>query len=288
MRVGTKLPAYALLMSIALVGCTTGQRHFDTPEQAVEVLLSTLRADDVDGMAKIFGSEHREVYATADVAADVEARQIFLREADERLTLDQVDADTVEIIVGEQDWPLPVPLVREDAGWRFDTAAGAEELIDRRVGRNEIWAIELCEALVAAQDYYRENDLDGDGTMSFARKLKATPGQCDGLYWPEEEGKPLSYLDGREKGSPWRGYYARMISRQGAGAPGGAMEFVEDGEARGYALIMWPAEYGSTGVMTFITSHLGTVYEKDFGDETAEAVAAIDVFDPDDSWQIVE
>ena len=300
-----RMLAGAILSASLLVGCesaekSTSQRHFETPEQAVDVLLATLREDDMDGMVEIFGSEHKDVYVTADTAADAESRQNFLREADEKLSIETLDPDTAEIIVGDQEWPLPVPLVREEGGWRFDTAAGADEVISRRVGRNEIWAIELCQALVAAQEYYRANDFDGDGIMDYASRLKATSGRHDGLYWPAEPGGKLSplhdfvsdekdYFAAREQGSPVRGYYGKMITQQGPGAPGGTMDFMEDGRLlHGHALILWPAEYGNTGIMTFIASHHGTVYEQDLGDDSADIAAAIDVFDPDETWSAVE
>ncbi|MCP3902063.1 MAG: DUF2950 domain-containing protein [Planctomycetes bacterium] len=297
--------ATAIVSALLLGGCATdvtssSGRHFETPDEAVETLLVTLRADDPAGLAEIFGTEHPEVYETSDAAADTRARRTFLAEADERLELEDVDSGTVQILLGDQAWPLPVPLVREFSGWRFDAAAGAEEMINRRVGRNEIWAIEICDAIGPAQAYFRDKDVDGNGIANYARRFNATAGKRDGLYWPARAGEPPSplhdfvtsrqdYLSERQAGSPVRGYLAKLLTRQGPSAPGGAIDYLDgDQLLRGYALVLWPAEYDRTGVMTFITSHHAMVYERDLGEDSADIAAAMIDFDPDEMWRAVE
>jgi hypothetical protein len=191
---------------------------------------------------------------------------------------------------------MPIPLVRESGRWRFDTAVGAEELVNRRIGSNELRTIGLARELILAQELFRDRDWDNDGHLDYATKILSTPGQYDGLYWPPAEGLPASpldeyvetdrdYLEMVEAVSPIRGYQARLLTAQGPSAEGGARDYLEDGRLKnGWALIAWPVEYGSTGIKTFLVSHHGVVYEHDFGEQTPEAVAAIAVFDPGTEW----
>jgi hypothetical protein len=291
-----------LALGAATPAATADQRVFDDPVEAALALIEAGRADDAETIAAILGDEHPEVYRTEDAAADRESRAAFVRAADTRLLLQVVEPGWLELVVGEEQWPLPIPLVKEEGGWRFDTAAGAEEIVTRRVGRNELLAIELCRVVIRAQEEYRDINWDGDRTPDYAARFKSTPGERDGLYWKAdveagETPSPLhdflenqaDYLADREQGTPWRGYRARLLTRQGPSAPDGAMDYEADGRLmKGYALVLWPAEHGSSGVMTFMVSHHGVIYEKDLGPETAGTARAMEAFDPDDTWEVVE
>jgi hypothetical protein len=204
------------------------------------------------------------------------------------------------VILGRQAWPMPIPLVRSDKGWRFDTAAGIEEMIDRRIGRNELAAIDFARVYGDAQEAYAGEDHDGDEVLEYAQMLASTPGQRDGLYWPpgdDGEQSPLAafaaraaeYLGYRQEREPYRGYQFRVLTEQGPTPPGGAYDYVINGNMiAGFALVAWPADYGNSGVMTFVVSHQGKIYQKDLGPDTASIAEAMTRYDPDGSWTEVE
>ena len=202
--------------------------------------------------------------------------------------------------VGKNGWTLPLPLVKTDAGWRFDVAKGKEEMTNRRVGYNELSAIEACKAYVAAQDEYFRLDRDSNGLREYARRFISTPGTHDGLYWPPENQADISPLDGfaedanlasrsGEKPEPYDGYYFRILTAQGPAAPGGAFSYLINGHMlAGYAMVAWPAAYGDSGVETFICGENGVVYQKDLGPNTAALGASMAEFNPDATWKAVE
>jgi Protein of unknown function (DUF2950) len=202
--------------------------------------------------------------------------------------------------VGKNGWTLPLPLIKTDAGWRFDVAKGKEEMTNRRVGYNELSAIEACKAYVAAQDEYFKLDRDGNGLREYAGKIISTPGTHDGLYWPPENQADISPLDGfvedanlrgrsGEKPEPYDGYYFRVLTAQGPAAPGGAFSYLINGHMiAGHAMIAWPAAYGDSGVKTFICGENGVVYQKDLGPNTAALGASMAQYNPDASWKVVE
>ena len=199
----------------------------------------------------------------------------------------------VQLAVGKADWAMPIPLVRENGRWRFDTRAGAEEMRVRRIGRNELFTIQAVLAYCDAQYEYALADRNGDGILSYAGKLVSSPGQKDGLYWPALGGgeeSPLGPLFGDdEPGEDYHGYYYRILTGQGPDAPGGLYSYRINGQLRaGFALVAWPAVYGDTGVMTFIVSHAGRVYQKDVGPDTDPVARAMRTFDPDSTWQEVQ
>ena len=222
-------------------------------------------------------------------------------------------ANRKTLVIGSENWPLPFPLVKEDGRWRFDTAAGIEEAVNRRVGRNELNAIDLCHAYLDAQIEYASADRDGDEVLEYAQVLVSTEGNKDGLYWEAAEGEEISpfgpliadaqgYLEGRDPGDPFKGYYFKVISRQGANAPGGRYDYIINGNMiAGFGLIAFPADHGNSGVhgrtsgrsrgaivMTFMCNHQGKVYEKDLGPDGDLIAAAIGEYDPDGSWNLVE
>jgi hypothetical protein len=202
--------------------------------------------------------------------------------------------------VGKNGWTLPLPLIKTDAGWRFDVAKGKEEMTNRRVGYNELSAIEACKAYVAAQDEYFKLDRDGNGLREYARRIVSTPGTHDGLYWPPENQADISPLDGfaedaslagrsGEKPEPYDGYYFRILTAQGPSAPGGAFSYLINGHMiAGHAMIAWPAAYGDSGVETFICGENGVVFQKDLGPNTAALGASMAQYNPDASWKVVE
>ena len=283
----------ASVLGTAASGQEQKQKTFQQPDAAVGALLKACEKGSTDDdLFALFGSRHK----TLVTGSDPMARADFARAAREKMTLRKDGADRIVLVVGEEAWPLPIPLVKEGGSWRWDTDAGAEELINRRIGRNELNVIAVCRAYVAAQTEYEERDRDGDRVREFAQRVGSTPGKRDGLYWkpdpgPSAEESPLGALvaaAGRRPGEnpePFYGYRFRILTRQGDHAPGGAHNYIINGNMiAGFALIAYPAERGSTGIMSFLVSREGVVYEKDLGASTAEVVSYITAYDPDDTW----
>jgi hypothetical protein len=289
----------AALLLLPALGCQEtdpqAQKIFATPEAAVEALLDAIERDDAEALLEVLGPEHRDAIITPDWEAERDARQKISEAAKRRQELGKVEDGVVELIIGEAEWPFPILIVQEEAGWRFDTAEGIEEVIDRRVGRNELAAIAIARAYVDAQIEYAREDRDGDDVLEYAQRLVSTPGQRDGLYWEAESEEDLSpfgplvqgaerYLETKQPGDPLRGYYFRIVTRQGGNPPGGRYDYVINGNMiAGFALVAFPADHGNSGVMTFVVNHQGKVYQKDLG-----ALTGMDEYDPDDSWNLVE
>jgi len=275
------------------------QQYFSNPDEAVQTMLKAAEENNTDALLAIFGEEGRGVIVSGDEQADREGRSNFSKMAKEQMRLEALSEDQQELIVGTDEWPFPIPLIKEDAGWRFDTAAGAEELVNRRIGRNELEAIAMLQALADAQTEYASIDHDGDQVLEYAQRIVSSPGQQDGLYWPdesEEDPSPIGpylegasdYLEGKQTGDPWYGYYFRVLTQQGENPPGGAYNYVINGNMiAGFALLAFPAEHGDSGVMTFMISHQGVLYQKDLGGNTVELIKSINEYNPDDSWQSV-
>jgi hypothetical protein len=279
---------------LALAAASPPQRTFETPEQAVEAWLQALAANDDAAMLDLLGHEYQEHIVQTDKLAQREERERLHGAATEALVLRRDTDDRIVLVIGRKAWPSPVPLVREDGRWRFDTAAGVEEAANRRIGSHELAAIELCRAYVTAQVEYSSTDRDGDRVLEYAKRFQSTTGQQDGLYWPsEEDPSPFGpfvaaagdYAKGRQVGDPFKGYYFRILTRQGAAAPGGAYDYVINGNMiAGFALVAFPADYGSSGVMSFLVSHQGTVFQKDLGERTAALAGAMAAYDPGAGW----
>ncbi len=294
--------ALAALPSCAGTGPGPGQRTFAAPEEAVRTLIEVVKAGDLDGLIAIFGPEGRELIASSDAASGRQNREVFTVAAAEAWRLVDEKADTKVLVIGREGWPFPVPLVKDARGWRFDIVAGREEVLARRIGRNELAVIQVCRTYVSAQRLYARRPHDGKPAGLHAAKFRSDPGRQNGLYWPaqqDERRSPLGDLvaqaaaEGRQfdrdgAPAPFHGYYFKILTAQGANVAGGARNYMVNGElSDGFALIAWPAQYNVTGVMTFVVNHDGAVYEKDLGPETDAAARAIALYNPDGSWGIV-
>ena len=272
------------------------QRYFTTPEDAVKALVQAVQDRDRLTITALVGPEFAELIEGQGSEANTADRERFLAAA-QRATVLRPDGDDRRILeVGLAAWPMPAPLVHDDQGWRFDGAAGVEAIKDRIVGRNELEAIRVLNAYVDAQVAYASEDRDGDAVLQYAQKLASTPGQHDGLYWPvtgTEEASPFGpflaaagvHPESREPATPYYGYLYRIMTRQGPNAPGGAYDYVINGNMiAGFAMVAWPAEYGETGVMTFLVNQNGIVLERDMGPKTDEIGPQMLTYNPDGGW----
>jgi hypothetical protein len=271
------------------------QQVFPTPEAAVDALLNACKNDDTRALVRMFGESFRTATEKVDPAEAREHRRAFYEQAQALKKIDRQGDSKAVLVIGRELWPVPFPLVKDAAGWRFDTEAGYKEMLTRRVGENELTAIEVCRELVPAQIEYAASDRDGDELCEYAQRIASSPGKRDGLYWEvsPDSGEPLSPMGARlaaaEAGAkdakPYMGYYFRILTKQGPNAPGGKFEYVINGHMlAGFALVAWPAEYRQSGVKTFLVSSHGKIFEKDLGPETAKLAQAITEFDPDKSW----
>ncbi|MGO8866354.1 MAG: DUF2950 domain-containing protein [Alphaproteobacteria bacterium] len=295
--------ALAVMSAAAPVCAAAGPQSFATPEEALAALDTAAAADQPAKLAKILGPAGRKLVYSGDPVADKQGRARFAaRYAEGHKIVMEGDAKaTAEI--GADAWPMPIPLVKEVNAWHFDAKAGEEEILARRVGRNELSTIEVCRAYAEAQNEYASKDRQGDGLREYAMKFRSSPGKHDGLFWPAkagEEESPLGPLvtsaraEGygpRAKGAkpqPFHGYYFRILTRQEKDAPGGAYNYVVKGHMiGGFALVAFPAKYRDSGVTTFIVNQDGVVYQKDLGPKTADIARRMTAFDPDASWSKV-
>jgi len=280
---------------------TVKQRTFASPEEAVKAFIEALKSNDVKALEAILGPGSRDLVSSGDPVADKAVRERFLSRYGEKNRLEVTDTKA-NLSLGNDDWPFAVPIVKKDGLWRFDAKAGKEEILARRIGQNELSAIQFCLAYVDAQREYTLKDRDGDGLLEYAQKFGSDKGKKNGLYWKAKEGEEQSplgpiaaaaYSRGyRKKGEnpqPFYGYFYRILTGQGKNAPGGAYGYLAKGNMiGGFALVAYPAKYASSGVMTFIVNHDGVVYEKDLGRNTEKAAQAMKLFDPDSTWKKVE
>jgi hypothetical protein len=280
------------------------QRTFAAPEEAVKALIEALKVNDTKALSALFGPGSKDLVASGDPAADQARRQQFVRLYEQKNRLEQAGPDKAVLYVGDDDWPLPIPLVKRGATWHFDLAEGKAEIIARRIGANELNAIQVCLAYADAQREYVLKDRDRDGLLEYAQKFISDPGKKNGLYWRAKAGEapsPLGplvaaaqergYRRGKQGGRPvpYFGYYYRILKAQGPNAPGGAYDYVVNGKMiGGFALVAYPARYGVSGVMTFMVNQEGVVYQKDLGKDTPKIAQAMKAFDPDATWKKVE
>lgn len=295
----------ALLLTVALaVDCQAAaaqQKRFATPEQAAQALVEASRTDDLKGMQAILGPGSRELIHSGDDVADNAGRDKFVAAYEQKHALVAKDKSTRILHIGADDWSLPIPIVKRKNGWGFDVGKGKKEILNRRIGRNELQVIEVLDAYVDAQQEYASKDCRGAGKVEFAQRIISTPGTRDGLYWEAKEGEqqsPLGPLMARavKEGydtkdnslSPFHGYYFKVLTGQGPNAVGGSYQYVVKGKMiLGFALIAYPAEYGNSGVMTFMVNQEGVIYEKNLGKDTLRLAEAAQLFNPDKGWKKV-
>ena len=287
------------LVAFMLLGTTAGaQQSFPTPEDAAAALAAAVKTDTDSAILKVLGKVAEDIVSSGDEVADADIRRRFLSMFDANHSIKAEGNKKATLILGPDDFPFPIPLVNSKSGWEFDTNQGRIEVLYRRIGRNELDAIQTALAFVDAENEYAEKDR-GEGVGVYAQRIVSSPGKKDGLFWRDDnDPSPLGALAAEAasegykatgQGAPYHGYYFRILKGQGANAPGGALDYVvKDKMIGGYGLIAWPAEYGNSGVMTFVVNHGGTVYQKDLGPRTNSIASRITLFDPDQTWKKVD
>jgi hypothetical protein len=298
------LAAVVIILAVPLhsYGAQVKQKTFASAEEAVKALIDAAKAGNQEELMAIFGPAAKDVLSSGDAVEDKAVRERFLKAYEAKNALVQ-DGDARAVLqIGPHDWPFPIPIVKKNQQWSFDTKKGKEELNNRRIGRNELSTIQTCLAYVDAQREYAAKDRDTDGLFEYAQKFVSTPGTKDGLYWeakPGEEESPFGDLFARatregykktdNKPTPYHGYFFKILKAQGKNAPGGAYDYVVKGRMiGGFGMVAYPANYGVSGVMTFVVNHDGIVYEKNLGKDTAKIAQAMKLFNPDKTWKKVE
>jgi hypothetical protein len=288
----------ALLSFVA--SAAIAQQAFKTPDEAAVALVNAAKAGDRNALIAVLGPDGEDVVSSGDEVADAATREKFVAAYNAKHQFTMEGDSKAILVVGQDDFPLPIPLVRKDGMWRFDTAAGLDEILFRRIGENELDAIQAALAYVDAQNDYADKDRTGAGINTYAQRIISQPGKKDGLYWPTSQGEepsPLGELvaqataQGYRVGggrTPFHGYYFRILTKQGPAAPGGELDYVVNGKMiGGFALVAYPAEYRNSGVMTFTVNHAGTVFQKDLGPNTSKLAERMTAFNPDKTWQTV-
>jgi Protein of unknown function (DUF2950) len=277
------------------------QKSFSSPEEAVKTAVSAARSEDDKQLLAIFGAQAKELLFSGDAIADKQRRAQFLAAYDQKNQL-AAEGESRILIVGTQDWPFPIPLVKRGESWVFDTEKGKQEILNRRIGENELFTIQACLAIVDAQREYALKDRDKNSLLEYAQKFVSDPGKRNGLYWYANQGEPQSpfgpiFAQARSEGykkspynpSPYHGYYYRILTTQGKDAPGGAYSYLVKGKMiGGFAVVAYPAEYGNSGVMTFIVNHDGKVFQKNLGPNTAAVAKSMKEYNPDSTWTEVK
>ena len=299
--IGISVVAFSTPLSAAAKGT---QKTFASPEDAVKALVDALKINDTKELRAIFGPGSESLVSSGDRVRDKAGSERFIKLFEEKNSLEKQGDETAILHVGSDDFPFPIPVVKKGSTWQFDTKAGKEEVINRRIGRNELNVIDSLHAFVDAQREYASKDRDGDGTMAFAQRFWSSKGKHDGLYWEAKEGEgdsPLGPFVAKasamgygtkgtiEKPLPFQGYYFKILKAQGKNATGGAYDYVAKGNMLlGFAFLAYPANYGSSGIMSFIVNQEGVVYQKDLGKNTANVAKAMKKYDPDKTWTKVE
>ncbi len=287
--------------ALSFPACAASPAHagFKSPEQAVAALILAARSNSTADLLQVLGPASKRLVSSGDAVADDRARASFVAEFDEANKIIKQGDDRAVLVIGKDEWAFPIPAVKHASTWRFDTKAGEQEIINRRIGANELSTIEVCRAYVDAQRDYATTDRNHDGYVEYAQKFVSSPGKRDGLYWPAQAGEdesPIGPLMARAraegygaakiKPASYHGYYYRILKAQGPHAPGGAVSYVARGHMiGGFALVAFPAQYGESGIKTFIVNHDGIVYEKDLGPDTAKIASGMTRYDPDGSWK---
>jgi len=299
----TAAVALAVLLALGIAGPAAAKDPADykTPEAAAQAILDALAKGDHAAILAVLGDKYKDELFTGEESREKDSYSRVVAAAKDSLQLRADDANTRVMVIGKDAWPVPFPIVHGDKGWHFDTAAGIDEILARRIGENELATITTLRAYVTAQAQYASADRDGDEVLEYAQKVISTPGKKDGLYWQVASAgdavSPLgpfvaelpAYVKEREPGEPYMGYYYRILTRQGENVPGGRYDYVINGNMiAGFGAVAVPAEYGATGVMTFVVSHQGKIYQKDLGENTPVAAAAIQEYNPDETWTLVK
>jgi hypothetical protein len=295
---------FALTIAAGLVGATApaalaqaapGQTTFPTASAAADALVAACKSGDQDALLKILGPAGKDLISSGDPVADKKSQEGFAKNyaIKHRLTSEAQGFET--LIVGANDWPMPIPIVRDGERWYFDSTRGHDEIIDRRIGGNELGAIAVCEGYVEAQNMYAAKGHDGLPAGLYAQRLVSTEGKHDGLYWKPGPGEPDSPMGPAVAAAsaegytgaadPYHGYYYRLLKEQGPDAEGGAKSYLVNGQlSGGFALLAYPATYGNTGIMTFLVDKNGVVLQKDLGDDTANVAKGITAYNPTSDW----
>jgi hypothetical protein len=305
---GTRAQGLALAVSILVLAprlYAAGEQRFATPEDAVSALTAATATKDTNAMHAIFGPAAHDL-VSPDVVQATATFEKFAQNLTEKVTIIRESDSKATLQLGADRWPFPIPLVKQDEQWFFDTEAGREEILNRRIGRNEIGVIHVCHAYVDAQREYASEDRNGDGILEYAQLLRSTPGKHDGLYWPMQPGEeisPLGPLIAQAHGegyrgenkimtdeqTPFHGYYFKILTQQGKHAPVGKYNYIINGHMiAGFAFVAWPAEWGNSGVMTFVVNQQGKVYQKNLGSKTSSLAQVMTTYDPDDTWILVQ
>jgi hypothetical protein len=291
----------SVLLATGALATAKEQSSFASPEDAVQALVQAVKANDRAATLAVLGNDASTWISSGDAAADRASIARFIAAYDARHTIRR-DGDAATLTIGNDDFPFAFPLLRSDGRWRFDTAAGKEEMLARRIGANELGAIKVLQAIEDAQKEYASEDRDGDGVPAYAQKFASSPGKHDGLYWPVKPGEAMSPLgplvaqaagegyQRKENGpTPYHGYYYRLLKGQGENAAPGALDYVVGGRAiGGFAVIAYPARYGNSGVMSFMVNHDGKIYQADLGPDTKARATQLSRFDPGPDWSLVQ
>jgi hypothetical protein len=286
-RIARPLGIAVVLGTLLLAPLVSAQKAFPSPDAAADALVDGIARHDGEAIRTVIGVDYAKYVPVSDLSeSDITT---FLEAWSQAHGIVRAGDDKAFLGAGKSGWTLPVPIVKSAAGWQFDTRLAGEEMRTRRIGRNELAAIQVALAYSDAQDEYAAQDRDGDGIKQFATRPLSSPGKRDGLYWASLPGEPASPLGpsfaDAKPGQPYHGYVYKILTAQGKDAPGGAKRYVKNGKmTEGYALIAWPAKYGDTGIMTFIVNKDGVVYEKDLGPGTSTLARATTAFNPDASW----
>ena len=297
------LLAWLFVTPLASANDSAAQQVFPTADAAVGALVAADKADDMKALSSILGPDSAQILSSGDPVADKNARDEFVRRYNEMHRLAYDDQGRVILYIGAGNWPVPIPMVKKDNGWVFDTAAGKDELLYRRIGRNELFTIKVLEDLVDAQSEYASQGHDGGSEGEFAQKLLSDTGKQNGLYWETAEGQPESPIgplvakataagykrDSGDNPIPFHGYYYKILTGQGRNAPGGAKKYFVDGKmTNGFAFLAYPAEYRASGVMTLMINQDGVIIQKDLGPDTVKLASTISEYNPDKTWQEVD
>jgi len=319
MKISNQLTRLGSFSIISLLACAWGlmpanlhatapktgntEQTFSSPDEAIAALKSAVAANDRATLVRLFGPEFHELQ-TGDAVQDANNTKRFAAQIAQSCNQVKDGDDKITLEVGPNDWPMPIPLVKADGQWHFDTAAGKEEIINRHVGKDELHAIGVCRAYVDAQRKYAEANPGSSAGTAYARHLKSTSGKKDGLYWPAADNEPASpfgplvaqaqaegyVVHARGTGPhPFHGYYFRILTAQGPEAPGGKIDYLSGGIlTRGFALVAYPEKWGQSGIMTFIVNQDGKVYQRNFGEKTSELAGALKAYNPDSEWTLVQ